>query len=45
MDRPVAQAQLLGFHPNVNTATIGISQENFRKFLQALKREPKVMDL
>jgi Ala-tRNA(Pro) deacylase len=35
LDEDLRDAGLLNFHPNVNTATLGITGEDFRKFLAA----------
>lgn len=44
LDRTLAQADLLNFHPLTNTATTTVSQKGFRKFLAALGVEPLVVD-
>lgn len=44
LDRTLAQAELVNFHPLTNTATTTISQEGFRRFLQAVGVEPLVVD-
>tara|TARA_Y100000310_G_scaffold345070_1_gene461587 strand:+ start:6498 stop:6983 length:486 start_codon:yes stop_codon:yes gene_type:complete len=36
LDKELLEAQKIGFHPNVNTATIVITVEDFKKFLSAL---------
>ncbi len=33
MDQDLRRAELVNFHPNVNTATVGISAADFEKFL------------
>lgn len=45
IDKEVDRANAVGFHPNVNTATLEISQSMFRKFLQAIGHELYVVDL
>ena len=35
LDRDVAGAERVGFHPNINTATLTISGADFRRFLEA----------
>ena len=44
LDRTLAEADLVNFHPLTNTATTTISREGFRRFLAALGVEPMVVD-
>jgi Ala-tRNA(Pro) deacylase len=44
LDRALAEAEVVNFHPLVNTATTALSREGFRKFLAALEVEPLVVD-
>jgi Ala-tRNA(Pro) deacylase len=44
LDRTLAEADQLNFHPLTNTATTTISAEGFRKFLEALDIKPLVVD-
>jgi Ala-tRNA(Pro) deacylase len=44
LDRRLAQAERVNFHPLVNTATTGVSQAGFATFLQALGITPLVVD-
>ena len=44
LDRALAEADLVNFHPLTNTATTALSREGFRKFLAALGIEPLVVD-
>lgn len=44
LDRTLAEAELVNFHPLTNTATTTVSREGFRKFLDALGVEPLVVD-
>lgn len=44
LDRRLAKAERVNFHPLVNTATTGVSQAGFAKFLQALEITPLVVD-
>ena len=44
LDRALAEAEIVNFHPLTNTATTGVSQAGFRKFLAALGVEPLVVD-
>lgn len=36
LDSDVGNAEMVNFHPNVNTITIGLSQADFQKYLQAM---------
>lgn len=44
LDRRLARAELVNFHPLTNTATTGLSQAGFRKFLAALGVRPLIVD-
>ena len=44
LDARLAQAQRVNFHPMTNTATTGVSQAGFARFLQALGIAPMVVD-
>jgi Ala-tRNA(Pro) deacylase len=44
LDRTLAEAELVNFHPLTNTATTTISQAGFRKFLAAVGVAPLVVD-
>ena len=44
LDRDLAQADPVNFHPLENTATTAISQTDFRRFLSALGVEPLIVD-
>ena len=44
LDRTLAEAELVNFHPLTNTATTTISQAGFRRFLAAVGVEPLVVD-
>lgn len=44
LDRRLAQAERVNFHPMANTATTGVSNEGFAQFLAALGIEPLVVD-
>ncbi len=37
------QADLVGFHPNVNTATLVLAQKDFRQFLNLVDHSPYVL--
>ena len=39
IDKDLANEKLLNFHPNVNTATVGISYGDFEKFIKWHKNE------
>lgn len=44
LDRHLAKADRVNFHPLVNTATTGVSQEGFARFFAALDIVPLVVD-
>ena len=44
LDRNLAVADRVNFHPLTNTATTGVSREGFRRFLAAVGVEPLVVD-
>ncbi|HEY8002887.1 MAG TPA: YbaK/EbsC family protein [Phenylobacterium sp.] len=43
-DRILAEAALVNFHPLTNTATTGVSQDGFRKFLATVGVTPLIVD-
>lgn len=44
LDRTLAEAALVNFHPLTNTATTTVSRESFRRFLAAVGVTPIVVD-
>jgi Ala-tRNA(Pro) deacylase len=44
LDRTLAEAERVNFHPLVNTATTGVSREGFATFLAAVGVRPLVVD-
>ena len=44
LDRTLAEAELVNFHPLTNTATTTVSGEGFRRFLAAIAVKPLVVD-
>lgn len=44
LDKRLWEADIVNFHPLINTATTGMEQAAFRAFLAALGREPLVVD-
>jgi Ala-tRNA(Pro) deacylase len=44
LDKALADAELVNFHPLINTATTAVSADGFRRFLAALAIEPIVVD-
>jgi Ala-tRNA(Pro) deacylase len=44
LDRTLAEAERVNFHPLVNTATTGVGREGFRRFLSAVGATPMVVD-
>lgn len=45
IDRDIYDADIVSFHPNVNTATLEIRREMFLKFLKTLKQKQEVIEL
>lgn len=44
LDRRLAEADIVNFHPLTNTATTGLTQAAFRRFLAEIGRDPIVVD-
>jgi Ala-tRNA(Pro) deacylase len=44
LDRALAEADQVNFHPLTNTATSGVSAQGFRKFLAAVGVSPLIVD-
>ena len=44
LDRALAEADLVNFHPLTNTATTTVTREGFRRFLAAVGASPIVVD-
>jgi Ala-tRNA(Pro) deacylase len=44
LDRTLAEAEIVNFHPLTNTATTGVSGQGFRRFLAAVGVQPMVVD-
>ncbi len=44
LDKVLADADIVNFHPLTNTATTALSQSDFRAFLTSLGRELRVVD-
>jgi Ala-tRNA(Pro) deacylase len=44
LDRALAEAAAVNFHPLTNTATTGVDQAGFRRFLAAVGVEPLIVD-
>ena len=44
LDKALADAEIVNFHPMINTATTAVSAEGFRRFLTAIGVEPMVVD-
>ena len=45
IDKEVYEANIVSFHPNVNTSTVELSREMFHKFLSAINRDFKTLNL
>lgn len=44
LDRRLAEAEIVNFHPLTNTATTAMSQSDFRRFLTLTDHEPLIVD-
>jgi Ala-tRNA(Pro) deacylase len=44
LDRRLAEAEIVNFHPLTNTATTAVTAEGFRRFMRALDIRPLVVD-
>jgi Ala-tRNA(Pro) deacylase len=44
LDKALGDCAIVNFHPMINTATTGLSQADFRRFLAALGVEPQIVD-
>ena len=44
LDKALADAEIVNFHPMINTATTAVSAADFRRFLGAIGVEPMVVD-
>ncbi|MGV8929847.1 MAG: prolyl-tRNA synthetase associated domain-containing protein, partial [Brevundimonas sp.] len=44
LDKALWDADIVNFHPLTNTATTGLEQDSFRRFLMLIGREPMVVD-
>jgi len=45
VDKDIWGSEFVSFHPNINTATLELAQQEFRKYLDSLKNEKKVVAL
>ncbi|MBU0466076.1 MAG: hypothetical protein KJ718_03530 [Nanoarchaeota archaeon] len=45
IDKKIFSAKKVGFHPNINTATLVLDHTNFEKFLNTLDCEKQALDL
>lgn len=45
LDKDVWSAELVGFHPNINTSTLEINHENLEKFCKSLNISFKILTL
>ncbi|HYD44499.1 MAG TPA: YbaK/EbsC family protein [Phenylobacterium sp.] len=44
LDKALAEAELVNFHPLINTATTAVSQAGFRRFLELVEAPPLIVD-
>jgi Ala-tRNA(Pro) deacylase len=45
LDKQVWSAPIVGFHPNINTATLEITHKNLEKFYNSLKSKKQILEL
>jgi len=45
IDNEVWKAEIVGFHPNINTSTLEINHSELEKFLHSLKCKSMILDL
>ena len=45
LDKQVWFAEIVGFHPNINTSTLEISHHNLEKFYNSIKADKKIIEL
>lgn len=45
LDKKVWKAGKVGFHPNINTATLELNHKNLEKFYNSLKSKKQIIDL
>ena len=45
VDKQVWDAQVVGFHPNINTSTLELSHEDLERFYNSLKAEKEIINL
>ncbi len=45
LDQDVANADIVNFHPNINTSSLEMNQKNFQKFLHSIPHEIKPIEL
>jgi len=45
LDKQVWEAPVVGFHPNINTATLEITHEDLERFYNSLKTKKQIMEL
>jgi Ala-tRNA(Pro) deacylase len=44
IDKTITDADFVSFHPNINTETLELSQQNFQKYLTSIKNKIQVVD-
>ncbi len=45
LDQSLATAKKVGFHPNINTATLLLRQDDFRRFLKIIHQPLRIVDI
>lgn len=45
LDKSLSDAEVVNFHPNVNTASVTLTKQEFEKFLNSLDRKARIIDV
>ena len=45
LDKSLAEAEAVAFHPNINTATLVLQQADFRRFLELVRHPAHIVDI
>lgn len=45
IDKEIWNAEITGFHPNINTSTLEIDRGSLRKFINSLKCEKRIIEI
>lgn len=45
IDKSLIEAESVGFHPNINTATLELNRNNFAKFIASLEADKRIIEI